>query len=49
MSRNGKGHAPRPFSVPPEVFEENWARIFKKNKEAIKSEASKRAPKPGSK
>jgi hypothetical protein len=28
MSQNGKGSKARPFSVPPEVFEENWDRIF---------------------
>jgi hypothetical protein len=28
MSQNGKGSKPRPFSVPHDVYEENWERIF---------------------
>ena len=30
MSENGKGSKARPFSVSPEVFEENWDRIFRR-------------------
>ncbi len=30
MSENGKGSKVRPFSVSPEVFEENWDRIFRR-------------------
>jgi hypothetical protein len=30
MSSNGKGSTRRPPSVPPEVFEENWERVFGK-------------------
>lgn len=32
MSDGGKGSSPRPFSVSQEVFEQNWDRIFKKEK-----------------
>lgn len=28
MSAGGKGSDPRPFSVPRDVFEDNWDRIF---------------------
>lgn len=28
MSAGGKGSNPRPFSVPKDVFESNWDRIF---------------------
>lgn len=28
---NGKGDTPRPFSVPMDVYKNNWELIFKKN------------------
>jgi hypothetical protein len=27
---NGKGSKPRPFSIPKEVYDDNWDKIFKK-------------------
>lgn len=30
---SGKGSRPRPFSVPTEVFDNNWDNIFKKGKQ----------------
>jgi len=33
MSNNGKGSAPRPFSVDKETFASNWDRIFMDNEE----------------
>jgi hypothetical protein len=38
MSDGGKGSAPRPFSVNQETFENNWDRIFSKNKQKQTSE-----------
>lgn len=32
-SDGGKGSAPRPFSVDQKTFEDNWDRIFKRQKE----------------
>lgn len=32
MSDGGKGSAPRPFSVDQKTFEDNWDKIFKKEK-----------------
>jgi hypothetical protein len=29
---SGKGSAPRPYSVPRKVYEDNWEKIFGKNK-----------------
>ena len=37
---SGKGSKPRPFSVPRQVFENNWDRIFKK-KEVKKKDTGK--------
>lgn len=31
MSQNGKGDSPRPFSVPMEVYKNNFDRIFGKD------------------
>ena len=32
-SDGGKGSAPRPFSVDKKTFDDNWDRIFKRQKE----------------
>lgn len=32
MSDGGKGSSPRPFSVDPQTFEDNWNRIFNQPK-----------------
>ena len=32
-SDGGKGSAPRPFSVDQKTFDENWDRIFKRQKD----------------
>jgi hypothetical protein len=29
LSAGGKGSAPRPLSIPPQQFSDNWDRIFK--------------------
>ena len=34
MGDGGKGSAPRPYSVPRKVFDENFDRIFRKDKRA---------------
>ena len=36
---SGKGSKPRPFSVTPEEFDNNWDRIFSKKDEKKSSEA----------
>ncbi len=37
MSDGGKGSSPRPFSVPKEVYDNNFENIFRKNKTAQES------------
>jgi hypothetical protein len=36
---NGKGSKRRPQSIPAEIFGQNWARIFEKNKAEEKRKA----------
>lgn len=33
---SGKGSRPRPLSVPRKIYEDNWDRIFSKNKNTDK-------------
>jgi len=36
MSDGGKGSKPRPFSVDQKTFDDNWDKIFKKEKDPLK-------------
>lgn len=38
MSDGGKGSSPRPYSVDVETFDDNWDRIFKKDKAPVDKE-----------
>ena len=38
---NGKGSKQRPKSIPFEVYESNWARIFEKNKKEKEKQKAK--------
>ena len=39
-SDGGKGSSPRPFSVDPQTFEDNWNKIFKQAQVAERSNAT---------